>query len=500
MKTPSTDLFRIIHAMTSAEKRYFKKDTKDSNTSDLFDIINDQDAYDEDLVKKKLKDESFAKNLKVHKNRLQQILLKNLRAYHEEKTAQSKIKVLIDNAEILLKKQLYDLAFPQLDKALKLCENYEEYELMLLVLGIQARMASYFKEMLPAEETPMVQMEKCAAIIQNYVQHALISKKILHFLNSETAEISVPEIFQYIHNLLEEEVEGKGREPLSPIAERMYLHSQALMYNAQGDFNRAYANTKEILRRFEENEYIIKEKNAQYFNCIVNHLNFCARNNRLKELESWVNKAQLHAKKHEHLIPNMIYVYSCFLEALRWVQQYSKIKAFFETDLEELIANYELKEEFITKATLVQAVEAYVALDEYDKVGDILLKLLDKKQKLPKDMLYSFYILELIYHFDQGDYMLIENMVAAHQKRIRRNNEHLPFFEAAIAFFKKISTTAIFEQKTYFQLHKTALPKYEEDGIFFTLSQFFRYDVWVEAHERKVKFARLLETKKNLKY
>jgi tetratricopeptide (TPR) repeat protein len=500
MKTPSTDLFRIIHSMTSAEKRYFKKDTKDSNTSDLFDIINDQEEYDEDLVKKKLKDESFAKNLKVHKNRLQQILLKNLRAYHEEKTAQSKIKVLIENGEILLKKQLYDLAYAQLDKALKLCENYEEYELMLLILGIQARMASYFKEMLPAEETPMVQMEKCAAIIQNYVQHALISKKILHFLNSETADISVPEIFKYIYNLLQEEVENKGRDPLSPIAERMYLHSVALMYNAQGDFEKAYEHTKEILKRFEENEYIVKEKNAQYFNCIVNHLTFCARSNRLKELEQWVNKAQQHAKKNDHLMPNMIYVYNCFIEALRWAQNYPKIKAFVETDLEDLIQEYDLGEQFITKATLALAFEAYMALGENDKAGNILLQLLEKKQQLPKDMLYTFYIMELIYHFSQGDYMLIENMVAAHQKRLRRNNENLPFFEAAISFFKKVSTTAVFDQKTHFQLHKTALPKYEEDGIYFTLNQYFRYPVWLEANERKLDFGRLLETKKSVRF
>ena len=63
-----------------------------------------------------------------------------------------------------------------------------------------------------------------------------------------------------------------------------------------------------------------------------------------------------------------------------------------------------------------------------------------------------------------------------------------------------IYTTAVFDQKTHFQLHKTALPKYEEDSIYFTLSQYFRYQVWVEAHERKVNFGRLLETKKMMKF
>ncbi len=495
MKTPSTDLFRLIHSMTSAEKRYFKKDTKDSNTSTLFDIINDQEEYDEEQVKKKLKDESFAKNLKVHKNRLQQILLKNLRAYHEEKTAASKIKVLIENGEILLQKQLYDLAYAQLEKALKLCENYEEYELMLLIWGIKSRMASHFKEMMPADASPMIEMEKCTAIIQNYVQHAILSKRILHFLHTSSAQHSISEIFQQIHQLLEEEIEQKGRAPISSIAERMYLHSEALMYNARGDYQKAYENTKAILERFEANKYIVKEKSAQYLNAIVNHLSFCARSKRFKELEQWVAKAQEHCEEHPHLQAKMIYVYNRFIEALHWAQQYAKIQALVETELVPLLTEYLAEAEYITKSTLGLSFEAYFALGKSEKVGQLLLQLLEHKQKLPSNLLYSFQILELVYHFDQGDYLLIENMVTAHQKRLQRHHQRQAFFEACISFFKKISTSGIFEQKRHFQLHKTALPKYGEDPIYFTLHQYFHYDLWVESHERKISFAELLKRK-----
>ena len=499
MKTPSPDLFRLINAMSASEKRYFKKDTKDSSTSELFDLINDQSAYEEDEIKKKLSDKSFAKNLKVHKNRLQQILLKNLRSYYEEKSAQSKIKVLIENGEILIKKQLYDLAFNQFEKALNICKNYEEYELMLVVLGVQARMSSYFKDMLPADAMPMVEMEKCAAIIQNYVQHAIVNKKILHFLNMESVSMQVSEAFHYIQKLIKEEIIDKEREPLSPIAERMYLHSQALMYNANNDAERSYELTKKILEKFESNPHIVEEKNAQYFNCIVNHLSFTARLDKLQEVENWVNKVRKHAENHEQLLPNLVYIYQTFVEALRGRQQFTKIKAILEIDFRALVEKFNLEDEYVSKLTNAFGVEAYIALDEYDKAGDIIVRILNSNQDLPKDMLYAIYILELIYHFDQKNFMLIENMVAAHQKRIRRNNEQLPFFEAVISFFKNSSNGANFERKNYFGLHQTSLAKFENDPVFFFLNLLFDYPLWVTSHERKISYAAILKQKEALK-
>ena len=183
MKTPSLDLFNFIHAMSSAEKRYFKKDTRDSNTLDLFDIINEMEAYDEELVKNRLKDSSFAGNLKVHKNRLQQILLKNLRSFHEEKTAQSRIRVLIDNAEIFLKKKMFEQAVSQLDKAIQYCDLYEEPELKLQALSIKSRLSSNLTDFEHINHNVLTDMAFCARQIQNYIHLASINEKILLTIN-----------------------------------------------------------------------------------------------------------------------------------------------------------------------------------------------------------------------------------------------------------------------------------------------------------------------------
>jgi len=482
--------------MTSSEKRYFKKDAKDSNTLDLFDIINEQSHYNEEDVKNKLNDSSFASNLKVHKNRLQQILLKNLRSFYEEKTAQSKIKVLIENSEIFLKKQLYDIAYAQLDKAIQFCKNYEEYELMLVALGIKARMSTYFSELNSSEDSPIVEMGRCAHLIQNYIQHATINKKILRLVD-ESAGDAISDLYTKIKDIIDKEVISKKEEPVSPIAERMYLYSQALMHNAKGDLQKACELTKQIVTHFEENAFIVEEKNAQYFNTIINYLTFCCRlDNAQKEVETYVNKALKHASVYEHLMPNMLYAYNAYIESLRQGGHFLKIKAILETDIKALIQKFELQKNFIAKRIMAISIESYLAYNEYDVAGTLLRDLLNTKQNLPKDMLHALYVLELVYHFDQGDFVFIENLVNAHQKRVRRNNEQLQFFDMLLSFFKKLGNTNLSEQKNIFQLHKSALPKFEDDVIYSQLNFFYNYECWVDMHIRRVPYRIIMEEKK----
>jgi hypothetical protein len=501
MKTPSHDLFHFIHSMTSSEKRYFKKDTKDSNTLDLFDIINEMEQYDEEIVKNRLSDVSYAGNLKVHKNRLQQILLKNLRSFYEEKTAQSKIKVLIENSEIFLKKQLYDLAVAQLDKAIQYCENYEEFELKLVALGIKARMSSYFTELHSFEETPIIEMDRCSKQIQNYIQHAIVNKKILHLFDLESSGTSISVIFPRVRQIIDSEIIDKNQLPISTIAERMYLHSQALMYQAKGDLAKACELSKQIVTGFESNTFIVEEKNAQYFNTIVNYLSFCCRlEGGQKEVELYAGKALKHASVYEQLMPNMIYIYSCYVESLRLGGQYAKLKALIESEVNELISKYRLSDTFLANKTLAMSVESYIACNDYDSAGIILRNLIAQKQCLPKDVQLSVYTLELIYHYDKGDFQFVDNLVNNHLKKVRRNNEHQKFFDALLSFFKKLANANLNEHKNLFLLYRSSLPLFEDDTVFYQLSNFINYGVWIDMHIRKQPYKLIAEERNRDKY
>ena len=79
MKKPSDNIFRLVQSMTPAEKRYFKRHyASDQNvTTDLFDFINTLSSYDEEAVKRHF-GTKVAKNLKVYKIQLNDLVLKSL--------------------------------------------------------------------------------------------------------------------------------------------------------------------------------------------------------------------------------------------------------------------------------------------------------------------------------------------------------------------------------------------------------------------------------------
>lgn len=132
MKTASDNLFRLIKSMSPAEKRYFKRHygSETNILTDIFDAINAQNTYDEQSIKQLLP-KKVASNFKVFKFQLQQQVLQSLISSDYFSTVSSKIRLGLEQADILAARNLIDLAIKQLEKTKKLCLRYEEFPYLL---------------------------------------------------------------------------------------------------------------------------------------------------------------------------------------------------------------------------------------------------------------------------------------------------------------------------------------------------------------------------------
>ncbi len=110
MKLPTDHIFKLVHAMTASEKRYFKRHyaSETSLLTSLFDFINSMRQYDEEIVKAHFSDSKLSKNLKVYKVQLADLLLKSLVSYHSKNSVHSKIRIGLEEIEILFGKQLFE--------------------------------------------------------------------------------------------------------------------------------------------------------------------------------------------------------------------------------------------------------------------------------------------------------------------------------------------------------------------------------------------------------
>jgi len=140
VKKATDDLFRLIKSLTKSEKGYFKKYASKnapggkSNYVLLFDAIDEMEAYDEELLRKKLKNQAFVSQIPVYKVYLFNLILKSLTLYGAFENTETKLSEMIRNAKILEKKQMHREALKILKKAKEIAYKYENEKSMVEIL------------------------------------------------------------------------------------------------------------------------------------------------------------------------------------------------------------------------------------------------------------------------------------------------------------------------------------------------------------------------------
>src|SRR3990172_9944564 len=112
----SDQLHKLIHSLSKSEKRHFKlfssrhTSAEDNKYVRLFDLIEEQKEFDEELLYKKLKEDPILNNFSIAKNRLYESVLRSLDVFHAQSSIDAQLKRDLHCAEILYKKTLYDQA------------------------------------------------------------------------------------------------------------------------------------------------------------------------------------------------------------------------------------------------------------------------------------------------------------------------------------------------------------------------------------------------------
>ena len=136
---PSNELFYLIKSLTKSEKRYFKLASTlqqgQKNYLQLFDAIEEQEEYDEQVIKDRFKGTVFIKHLPSEKNHLYYLILKSLRNFHADSTASSQLQEQIKNIEILFNKALYKECSKLVKKAKKMATDHEEFYFLLELIS-----------------------------------------------------------------------------------------------------------------------------------------------------------------------------------------------------------------------------------------------------------------------------------------------------------------------------------------------------------------------------
>jgi len=188
---PSLELFKLIKSLSKSEKRFFKLSSSlqsgDKNYIKIFDYIDKQEEYDEELLKVHFKKERFIAHLSSEKNHLYKLILKSLRMFYGEQSLNSVLQQEIKNVEILYQKALFSECSKIIKKSKKIAADHEKFFFWIDLLSWEKRLIEEaYEEGDFGQDLDelIVEEERVIAKLRNYAEYYVLYSKINYVFRS----------------------------------------------------------------------------------------------------------------------------------------------------------------------------------------------------------------------------------------------------------------------------------------------------------------------------
>lgn len=483
--------------MTAAEKRYYKRhfSSEKSLLTDLFDFINGMEAYNEEEVKNQFSDSNLSKNLKVYKVQLFDLLLKSLVSYHSKRSINSKIRIGLEEIEILIDKHIYGPSQTRLKKIKELCTQHEDYIKLFQVLEFENQFKVFYSiDPLPLAKELFEELEKSIA----HTSKAFKLQKLLIELNTRKNKKS--------HKVLSDKERDKYNQLLKKLKEKYQLELLSLkeksywyqcvscIYDLLDQIDHAYEYKKECIGFFENQPAMIESHSRLYFSALHNYLSCCNSMKKYTEMEEGISKIKNLSKKYPYLHRNMTFVH--YLETRYYYRQLklNHIADVLEKEILTHIAEYELGKEQISNSLFLHFTVSNLALGKPRKVQYFLRRLQSGPGKMPAAFMQTYLLLEFISHYETEDYFLIQNLLLSLKRKIKKDKIYSGFFKHMLTLFNDLSKSEKAHHAIIATDFKNSLDQLQEDGVF-NLMQGFHLEDWLNAIENQKSFAAWMSPK-----
>ncbi|MCP4442779.1 MAG: hypothetical protein GY810_28070 [Aureispira sp.] len=505
MKTPSSDLFNLIHSLSKTEKRYFKTQAQrhviggKNSYVDLFDAIAMQKEFDEEKLKKKLAKAVEIKHWASTKKYLYEQLLDSLHQFRLTHSVEEKIKKGIHTIRILLDKQLYKQSEKLISKIRKLIIDYGLYEYMPELLSNERKHLKRqtqrkkvgdkdWYEMHEKMQDALVQIELKDKIllINSLVMDWHLKKGVL---KKEEEKAKLDELMA--DKVLEIEPDHKNIQLYSSV---QHIHTMYSFLN--GNIKGALEHTQKAVKHIEDNPKLVALNPSGCLAFYGNLMNFSFQ---CKEDEEFLKHAEKFLKLPVHSVLKRVprIGASVFARGHVLLLNMHLIDGAFDK-IVELIPVVEkgidthkngMMTVHLVNLQLLIAL-SYFGLGNYEKCLEYCDAVLDHKVKdVIEDFYYGASLLQLIAHYELGNDRLLESLLK--NTRRRNNSKGNPYEAERLLFYylnKLNNAPAQKEQKVLYELFLEDIQKVKEDTAENRPFQFFFYVTWLKSKVNNCSF------------
>ncbi len=444
MKRPKDDVFRLIQAMTPAEKRYLKMHfaAEGNVLTDLFDYLNSQEAYDEEQAKAYFP-ENVSRNFKVYKNQLFLLLLKSLTTFQSKRRVLSKIRMGLEEVDLLTEKGLNDLALEKLRKVKRLAQRYEERSYLIEIVRKEYALSHPAIDKIGISRIVLYdELLQALHTLQREIRLSKISNELLD-IDRKKDQLGKKEWRKEdLEATLQSMKVGTDEEQASFLEKLMKNIILTKVADLQGDQSLSRRHRRGNVDLFREYPRFKESMPFHYLAVMRNYLNLCLAEECFEEVQQLIGESVAFADSYPAIRSQLIYFYYGELEMQYQRRQFKELLSQTGPRVLDHLRRYQMERDRIALLIYIYLLMANLAVGKHAEAQRFIRKIEQVAPDLRRQFAQFICLLEWICHYDAGDEFLAENLCKSFLRRTSEADLSAdPFLRDLVSFLKQLLST-----------------------------------------------------------
>ena len=498
------DLFRLIRSLSKSEKRYFKLfstvyvSREKSNYIQLFDAIEKQKEYNEEEIITAFSKENFTNRFPVAKDYLYRLILKSLRLYNIEKSAETQVRAYLDDIRILYEKGLYPQCKEILEKAGQIADRNELFPEIIQVISWTKRiLADDVKSGIPNEDLDKILNREIQVLEKqkNFSEYQNLSFKMVFFF-AHNGFVRNKKDIEFLNNIQSHVLLKKEDSALSFRAQDLFFHINGGYHGLKGEFEKAYTYLTKEIELWEKHPEKIHDFTMRYIGVLGNYLDNISHD-RIHEMPEAIEKLkkitphshQVETKRFTVLYENLLSYHikkGNYSEGLKLIPE---IEEGLKTYRGEINKQRELN-------FYLLIFNLHFGECQYSKALKWLNNILNTREDSTREDIHCFAkIISLIVHYELGNTELLDSLIRSTYRYLSQRKKLYKGETFVIEYIKKLLRAAGNADpiQSFIEL-RDKLVSLQEDPFERVVFYYFNFIVWLESKIGRKSFAEIIRT------
>ncbi len=503
-KTPSSKLYQLIHALNSAEKRYFKIFTRGLGGQSggkyllLFEAFDNQKTFDDAAAKEAVYPDEPLESRKYSelKAYLYELILRCLQSYDEESSAMSRLRNQLQQVRAMFKRGRYSDCKDLLEKVKKSALYYEDFTSLIEALRWikQVAYAEMNVRFLNEQLADIDEEErKYLAALENLSAYRALFFRLYISIRTQ-AVLRNEDQMSHMRAIKEAPLLADVSQTASHIARIIFYRIHNLLYYSVADIPNFYDSGKLLLEAMDAKPHLLKEDVSEYISALSNYTMSCGLLEKYEEVGTCLNKfkqiktntiddkLKIHLLYYSYKFSLCVYT-GDFSEGLRALQEHFDEAQQFEGNVLERSSLY------------FYYFYIYFGNGDYDTSLEYLNQWLSMPRGIERQDLQGMArMINLIVHYEMGNYMLLESLIRSTYRYLQRRERLLGYERSILQFLhdaQKIASPRELPQ-TFHKL-KDSLELLRQSPSESAMLRYFDIIAWLESKLSGEAFAKVVQ-------